>query len=235
MEFWQSGQLGCVVWNDAKPVIFLSIIRRVDQLTHMPATDWRPAFDRPTVAVDYNFNKGHVDQVDQLRSYNVVQRRGRRTWPALAWWLLDVCISNAYKLWCVETNTKTGLLYFRERLLEQIAAAYPSPPSLVQPTVPAVVHAGFVGHWPKITNKMRNCVHCSHGRQHRSKSAYKCAVCGVQLHVAPCFGAYHDRPSNRQQTAVTCIYQLLLSSAHGRIRRRAEGRARWRMRRRRRR
>ena len=190
---WQSGQLGCLVWNDAKPVIFLSTLRRVDQLTPIPATRGLPATTRPTVAVDYNFNKGHVDQVDQLRAYYVVQRRTRRTWPAVAWWLLDMCISNAYKLWCLETNTKHGLLDFREQLLQQIAAAYPSPHTHVQPHVPAAVHRGFVGHWPEKVDAMRNCRYCSKGRKRRSKTLYRCMVCGVHLHAAPCFGAYHDR------------------------------------------
>ena len=83
---WQRGQLGCLLWNDVRPVVFLSTHRRVDQLTLYPASDWRPDFDPPTVAVavGYNFNEGHVDKVDQLRAYDVVQRRGRRTWPALA-------------------------------------------------------------------------------------------------------------------------------------------------------
>ena len=76
---WQRGQLGCLLWRDAKPVIFLSNAHRVDQLTHIPAHDGRSATIRPTAAVDYNYNKGHVDQIDQLRSCYVLERRGRRT------------------------------------------------------------------------------------------------------------------------------------------------------------
>ena len=193
MRAWQRGQLGCLVWHDSKAVIFLSNHLRVDRVTDIPPIRGRPATTRPTVAVDYNFNKGHVDQVDQLRSYYAVQRRGRRTWPALAWWLLDMCISNAYKLWCVDNNTKPGLLHFREHLLTQTAAAYPTQRTHVQPTVPAVVHPRFVGHWPELHGESRICVHCSRGRQHRRRTSYKCAVCGVYLHAAPCFGAYHDR------------------------------------------
>jgi hypothetical protein len=193
MKAWQRGQLGCLVWHDSQPVTFLSTHLRVDRLTTIPSVDDRPALTRPTVAVDYNFNKGHVDQVDQLRSYYVVQRRGRRTWPALAWWLLDMCISNAYKLWSVDHNTETGLLHFREQLLTQIAAAYPSPRTHVQPTVPGVVHPRFVGHWPEIHDMLRACVHCSRGRKRPSRTYYRCAVCGEHLHPAPCFGAYHDR------------------------------------------
>jgi hypothetical protein len=200
MRSWQRGQLGCLMWNDKRPVLFLSTHRRVDSLITIPPIAGRPSVTRPAVAVDYNFNKGHVDTVDQLRSYYVVERRGRRTWPALAWWLLDMCIINAYKLWCLDTNTKRGVLQFREQLLTHIAAAYPSPHTPVQPTVPAVAHRGFVGHWPVLHDTPRVCVHCSRGRRHRHRSVYSCGVCGVYLHAAPCFGAYHDSLSidNRQ-------------------------------------
>ena len=193
MRSWQRGQLGCLLWSDARPVIFLSTIRRVDQLTPIPAHGGCPATIRPTVAVDYNYNKGHVDQIDQLRAYYVVERRGRRTWLPLAWWLFDVCIINAYKLWCLHRSVKPGVLHFRDQLQMQIAAAYPSPHTPVQPAAPAVVQRGYVGHWPKKVELWRNCVHCSTGRRRRHKTDFQCAVCGVHLHPDACFGAYHDR------------------------------------------
>jgi hypothetical protein len=192
MKAWQRGQLGCLLWRDAKPTIFLSTHRRIDQLTAIPASHGRPATTRPTVAVDYNYNKGHVDQADQQRSYYVVQRRTRRTWPALAWWLLDSCISNAYKLWCVDRDVKPGVLHFREQLLTQIAAAYPSPHTHVQPAALAVVQRGFVRHWPKRHVQQRDCAHCSRGRRRRRRTTDVCAVCGVHLHAVPYFGAYHE-------------------------------------------
>ena len=190
---WQRGQLGCLVWNDAKPVPFLSTHCTVSQMTDIPATHGREATRRPTVAVDYNNNKSHVDQVDQLRSYYVVERRTRRTWPALAWWLLDTCISNAYKLWCLETNEQGGILHFREHLLTQIAAAYPSHLTHVQSAAPPAVHQPFVGHWPEHHSDKRDCAHCSGGRKRRRKTYFRCRVCGVHLHPTDCFGAYHDR------------------------------------------
>ena len=190
---WQRGQLGCLMWNDTKPVLFLTTHLRPDRVTTIVPTPGRPATSRPTVAVDYNYNKGHVDQVDQLRSYHVVQRRGRRSWPALAWWLLDMCINNAHKLWCLEHNPKPGILQFREDLLKQIAAAHPSPHTPVQPTVPAVVQRGFVGHWPEKVGPCRNCRVCNEQSTKRRKTKYRCRVCEVHLHPDKCFGAYHDR------------------------------------------
>ena len=73
------------------------------------------------MAVDYNNNKGHVDVIDQLRQYYGLERRVHRTWPSLAWWLIDMCIVNACTLWSLDTNTHVGQLRFREQLLHQVA------------------------------------------------------------------------------------------------------------------
>ena len=141
--------------------------------------------------MDCNYNKGHVDQVDLLRSYYVVERRGRRTWPALAWWLLDTCISNAYKLWCLETNSKPQLLHFREQLLKQIAASYPSQRTHAQPTVPAIRPRPNTGHWLELTDTAHDCHHCSVRSVQRVRSMFRCEVCEVYLCVVPCFKQHH--------------------------------------------
>ena len=141
--------------------------------------------------MDYNFNKGHVDQVEQLRSYYVVERRGRRSWPALAWWLLDMCINNAYRLLSLDRSAQPSLLHFREQLLSQIAAAYPSQRTHVQPHVPAAGRRPNLGHWPKHTHKTRKCVQCSRGRAGGGKSEVICELCDVHLCVDPCFKLYH--------------------------------------------
>ena len=191
VRVWQRGQLCCMVWHDKQPVLMLTTHRRADAVTHIPANSGRPAITRPTVAVDYNYNKSHVDRIDQLRSYYIVQRRTVRTWPALAWWLLDTCISNAYKLWCLEGGAKHGQLHFREQLLAQIAAAYPFQRTHVQQHVPAVSRARAHGHWPKHTTERGTCVHCTHGRAGRRTSRYVCELCGVHLCIDDCFKQYH--------------------------------------------
>ena len=103
-----------------------------------------------------------------------------------------MCIGNAYKLWCLETNTKRGLLHFREQLLEQIAAAYPSQRTHVQPGVPAPPHRATVGHYPKHSHKTRKCVHCTKGMAGGARSEIMCDVCEVHLCIDPCFRLYHE-------------------------------------------
>ena len=44
LESWQRGQLGCLVWHDSRPVVFLSTHIQVDQLTAIAATSWKLSY-----------------------------------------------------------------------------------------------------------------------------------------------------------------------------------------------
>jgi hypothetical protein len=105
---WQRGQLGCIAWHSARPILILSTHHRVDHFVTVTYPNDQPSVLKPQVAVDYNHNKGHVDGVDQMRQYYGLERRVQRTWPSLAWWLIDMCIVNAYALWSVDTRTHKG-------------------------------------------------------------------------------------------------------------------------------
>ena len=54
MKAWQRGQLGCLLWNDSEPVLFLITHVRPDRLTPLESSPHRLASHHPTVAVDYN-------------------------------------------------------------------------------------------------------------------------------------------------------------------------------------
>jgi hypothetical protein len=116
---WQSGQLGCLVWFDKQPVLMLSTHHQVDVMVtveqdHGP--DHPITVTKPQISLDYNVHKCHVDTVDQLRQYYAMQRKSMKNWPSLAWWLIDMCIINAYTLWCRDTNTNMRQRHFREAL-----------------------------------------------------------------------------------------------------------------------
>ena len=44
---WQRGHLGCLLWNDVRPVVFLSTHRRIDSFTAIPAAGGRPSINSP--------------------------------------------------------------------------------------------------------------------------------------------------------------------------------------------
>ena len=189
---WQRGQLGCLAWYGARPILILSTHHQVDHFVTVTHTDNRPAEVKPQVAVDYNMNKGHVDAIDQVRQYHGLERRVQRTWVSLAWWLIDMCLVNSYTLWSLDSSTHAGHLHFREQVLHQIAALFPSSRTHVQPDVPRERRRHPPGHWPKRTRERGTCVHCTHGRAGRSVSRIVCELCGKHLCIEPCSKQYHE-------------------------------------------
>jgi Transposase IS4/DDE_Tnp_1-like zinc-ribbon len=191
---WQSDQLGCLVWCDKRPVLMLSTHHKVDDmvtLTQNRGPTHPPTVTKPQVALDYNVGKCHVDTVDQLRQYYAMQRKSMKNWPSLAWWLIDMCIINAYTLWRLDTKAPITQFDFRETLLQQLAATYPPHHTRQQPTVPPHSSRPADGHWPKHSHKTRECRYCSMGRAGRKKSEVVCKECGVHLCLEPCFELYH--------------------------------------------
>jgi hypothetical protein len=192
---WQKGQLGCLAWCDKGPVLMLSTYHRVDHMITFEQDRGpnRPrTATKPQVVLDYNVHKCHVDTVDQLRQYYAMQRKSYKNWPSLAWWLLDICIINAYTLWCLDTHSAVTQRAFRETLMHQLAAAYPIPHPREQVGRPSHRPVVNDGHWPAHSDTRRDCVHCSGGREHRVKTNIVCEVCGVHLCLDCCFKQYHD-------------------------------------------
>jgi hypothetical protein len=191
---WQSDQLGCLVWCDKRPVLMLTTHHKVDDMTTFEQDRGpnRPkSVTKPKVVLDYNQGKCHVDTVDQLRQYYAIQRKSYKNWPPLAWWLVDMCIINAYTLWRLDTKAKMTQLDFRRELLRQLAAAYPPPAIHAHHTVPPRHSLADEGHWPKHSHVARQCKHCGKGRAGRKRSEVICKQCGVHLCLEPCFELYH--------------------------------------------
>ena len=145
-----------------------------------------PTVTKPHVVLDYNIHKCHVDTVDQLRQYYAMQRKSNKNWPSLAWWLVDMCIINAYTLWCLDTEAVISQLDFRRALWQQIPAAYPPSSTRTQLARPTPLI-----NWPIRSHTPRKCRHCSSGKTGRRRSAIVCKQCNVHLCLGPCFELYH--------------------------------------------
>ena len=137
---WQSGVLGCRAFREKQKVVcMLSTHGKVDDMVTIPqqrGDNLPSSITKPLVVHDYNLHKSHVDRVDQLRSYYAIERKSMKNWPPLAWWLVDMCITNAYALWRRDTKSEDSQLVFRKELLRQLAAAYLPPHSHEEPAAP---------------------------------------------------------------------------------------------------
>lgn len=194
MKAWRRGDLQCLAWHDSKPILFLSTHHKIDEMETLESKRGprpRPGITKPKIVHDYNQHKVHVDTVDQLRQSYAVQRRHRKTWPSLAWWLVDMCVINAYTLLCIKTKAVISQLEFRQALMKQLWETYGSASTthahVGRPTAPTP----NTGHWPHHTHKKRKCMRCTRGREGGSQSEVACKQCGVHLCLDPCFEQYH--------------------------------------------
>ena len=147
---------------------------------------------KPMVVDEYNRHRGGVDTVDQLHGYYAMGRKSKKNWPSLAWWLMDMCVVNAYRLYCLQTNRQISQLHFRMNLIEQLAAAYPPHYGHLQQPPPVGPWMPVGTHYPERVRTRRDCKHCSEGRNRRVRTNIVCDLCNVHLCVDPCFKLYHE-------------------------------------------
>ena len=126
---WQQGELGCLAWNDRQVVYLISTHTSVHitvSFDQQRDDDTVVTVTKPKAVHDYNLYRGKVDTVDQLRGNYSLGRKSMKNWPSLAWWLIDMCIVNAFHLFTVQTRGTAAQLDFRIQLMHQLAAAYPA-------------------------------------------------------------------------------------------------------------
>jgi hypothetical protein len=149
MKVWEKGHLQCLAWYDTKPVLFLSTHRQVSgtkNVSQYRGSQGPSSVTKPLVALDYNKHKTHVDTVDQLRQYYAMDRKHYKTWPSLAWWLMDMCIINAYALWYRDSNSSASQRDFRKALTRQVLAAYPPLSAHKRGRASSTADRGMPGH-----------------------------------------------------------------------------------------
>jgi hypothetical protein len=145
----------------------------------------------PKAIRDYFYGARSVDVLSQLHYAYAPGRKAMRCWPRLAWWLLDMCIVNAFKLWSIGQQHPSQL-DFRMELMHELLAQLPAeqkPHRASRRPNPATALAK--NHFPQHTELERDCVLCSQQSGNRKRSRIICAECGVHLCIGECFSLYH--------------------------------------------
>jgi len=188
--FRQSGQLVAYSFFDRKPVHFLStfhppndksqIKRRNDDGTERSVTV-------PTAVKDYSRHRSGVDTLDQLTSYYSITRRSVRWWPRLCWWLVDVAIHNAHKLFQRVVEPSCTTLKFRTALMHELAEEKNSHSPQKQTKRQQTFSSTHPSHALVHSTRRRECRVCSHHRSHRKETNFMCAPCEVYVCATPCY------------------------------------------------
>jgi hypothetical protein len=142
---------------------------------------------------DYFVNARSVDVFGQLHYSYPINRKSVNATSSLMWWLIDICIVNAFTLYKTG-NEKVKHLDFRLMLMNELAAMYLSDQSASQAKSAYQSNISLAkDHYSILTDNRKDCVVCSHQPANRVRIQYICAACDKHMCVGNCFRAYHEK------------------------------------------
>lgn len=190
----QKGDMSLAVWKDKKVMRLLynhCSPQEVSSLQRYDDFGKKVAFACPLAVHDYFLYARAVDVFDQLHYGYLTGRKSKHCWSRLAWWLIDSCIINAYKLWSF-THSGAHQLSFRIALMNELLSQYHSHRRALQET--AHHHTGIPlvqDHYPVRSATESDCVVCSQQPHKRARSRVVCHACHVHLCLGECYAQYH--------------------------------------------
>lgn len=185
IDVWKDKKALWLLYNHCSPSETASLDRWDDD-------GERKSIECPRAVKDYFYGARSVDIINQLHYAYRIGRKSRKAWWRLAWWLIDMCIVNAYKLWSIEKEGPKHL-HFREELMHQLVKLFSHDKNAIQVSRGINVSVALVkDHFLEHTEQRGYCVACSHDPIHRTQTRTICAKCGVHLCIGNCFKLYHS-------------------------------------------
>ena len=182
---WKDRRTLWLLYNHCSPSEAASLQRWNDEGRNV-------SFGCPRAIHDYFYHARSVDVLSQLHYAYLPGRKAQRSWPRLAWWLIDMCIINAFQLWS-KGQEHPGQLRFREELMHELLKQLPSeqaPRKSGEALRPA--HALANKHFSTRVDKERDCAICSRRSIQRVRTHFICAACQVHLCIGNCFAQFHS-------------------------------------------
>ncbi len=192
----QRRDLTALVWRDRKPVFMLSTHCSALETTHLERTKADGTVVHlpcPKIVEDYNLGRGAVDTVNQLHSNYYIGRKSSKWWPRLAWWLIDMCIVNAYRLHSFVQQGQTQLAFRQELMHALVSKLAAAPRDGKGRRGPQARSKHGSEHWPQRVEEQGDCVQCSKRSENRVRSRIICKSCHVHLCIDPCFELFHKQ------------------------------------------
>lgn len=147
-------------------------------------------FNIPKLFINYNKGMGGVDQMDQSISLYRVAIKGKKWWWVLFTYLIDMAMSNAWRLHVLLSKEDENMTYMDQLTFRRtVARAYLRPTKATsRPTSSSVLGLDRknYGHNPERVENPLRCVIC------HNRVRWRCELCQKTLCVErPCFGQFH--------------------------------------------
>lgn len=191
----QRGDLTLCAWRDKKLILLL--YNHIDPTLLTTMQRWGEGgatyqLACPQAIHDYFHHARAVDVINQLHYSYLPGRKSRKCWTRLVWWLIDICILNAFRLWQVQ-HPDDSHLTFRMQLAHELMECLPPNRRPQRAAHPPPAGAALAkDHYSVHTEARGDCVQCSHQPDERVTTRYICAKCCVHLCCGACFSAYHS-------------------------------------------
>jgi hypothetical protein len=210
----RKGAVTLVSWYDQKPVNLLSTycdptktddVHRWRKSAKKGRRDKRRKLQCPEVVVEYHKWMRGVDVFSQRESYSRIGRKSRRSWPRLAWFLVDICVSNAfvlYKQHCAAhaaqappaqgpprlPSDAVSQKAFRRSLMHALVEGFTARKKRGRPPSTPKLSADEPQHIPRSGLPQRPCISCAskHTKSsgvHKPRTTVGCVTCGVAVHI----------------------------------------------------
>ena len=185
LAVWKDRKVLWLLYNHISPTATTSLNRSDEEGDRVPV-------ECPQAIEDYFMRARSIDIVNQLHYSYLIGRKSKRSWPRLVWWLLDMCILNAFKLWSID-QPPVRQLDFREQLMHELAAQLPVDQKPHRSSGrPNPADSLAKDHYSVRSDVERQCAVCNHKPVLRVETRFICAACQVHLCVGDCFAQYHS-------------------------------------------
>jgi hypothetical protein len=179
--FTSDNGLSVYKWKDNSSVHLLSNFSNPDDSTEVSRKQkngTRIQVSRPQALVDYNSNMNYVDKFDQLLSSCKINRRSKKWWHRIFFYLLDACAVNAYCIYKM-LPTNLPLMSAKDFRMEVIQG-------LISPTVVSRKRKSFQNHDQVAIKKHKSHVSSavrldSSSHQPVRSTRRRCASCSTKV------------------------------------------------------
>jgi hypothetical protein len=198
---YQCNDMSLVMWKDNK--IIKVLCNHISPFTIDTTTkrynDNREQFNAPCPQAlhDYFHRARDIDIFDQLSNSYIIGRKSVNQRTRLIWWLVNLCIVNAYTL-DKKSHTDMTQLDFRVLLYKSLASEQRHKMNASRSAMSYEYGVPLaLEHYLEHSKRQRDCVVCSHRKKKRVQSVYWCVSCKENICVGKCFYKYHKDKYNQ--------------------------------------
>lgn len=207
--FTSNTGLAAIKWKDKRTVHMITNYHDPESVSEVKRKEKNGNTTQvpcPDAVIDYNQNMNYVDKFDQLLSSYKIDRRSRKWWHRIFFYLLDAAVVNAYCIYKLLNLPNLTAKDFRRAVIngflaeqivckKRLSTSMPREPKEIKkskPFTPIEIRLNSSTHQPERSSR-RRCALCS-TKVKQVRTDWICSVCEVPLCLSKnksCFQRYH--------------------------------------------